>query len=405
MGAKEELQDFFDILDTEQVTVFAKRLSANDTGASGAHQSGPYIPREVAFDLCPTLNCDQVNPSASFETLVMSHDVTRVNRLVWYNNASRNECRITRWANENNRESVLQKELTGALVVILFSLNNGEIRNSWTWLCTTPEQEDLLEERLGAVEPGTFIYNGKMSGMFSSRLPLNNSPCSVSKENLPPSWLVTFPEGLQIVKMTFDLLSADNATADKRLVQRRECEYRIFRLIEDAHVIPKIQQGFTSVDSFIELANSVTNRRKSRSGKSFEFHLEHIFNEESITCTRGGRSEGKKSPDFLFPTVDHYHDLAWPSEKIRMLGVKTTCKDRWRQILNEADRVQSKHLITLQEGVSVDQFREMQAANVLLVAPAGLHEKYPKEIRGELCSLERFIAETKAICGPVNREI
>jgi hypothetical protein len=37
-----------------------------------------------------------------------------------------------------------------------------------------------------------------------------------------------------------------------------------------------------------------------------------------------------------------------------MLGVKTTCSDRWRQVLAEADRIQLKHLLTLH--------RERQAA-------------------------------------------
>lgn len=30
-----------------------------------------------------------------------------------------------------------------------------------------------------------------------------------------------------------------------------------------------------------------------------------------------------------------------------MLAVKTTCKDRWRQILNEADKIHQVHLFTL----------------------------------------------------------
>jgi hypothetical protein len=85
-----------------------------------------------------------------------------------------------------------------------------------------------------------------------------------------------------------------------------------------------------------------------------------------------------------------------------MLGVKTTCKDRWRQILNEADRIDTKHLITLQEGVSIDQFKEMQSANVRLVVPTPLHRSYPEKIRHELISLADFISETKSICALVN---
>jgi hypothetical protein len=49
-----------------------------------------------------------------------------------------------------------------------------------------------------------------------------------------------------------------------------------------------------------------------------------------------------------------------------MLAAKTTVKDRWRQVLNEANRIETKHLLTLQEGVPEGQFTEMQDAKVNL---------------------------------------
>ena len=36
-----------------------------------------------------------------------------------------------------------------------------------------------------------------------------------------------------------------------------------------------------------------------------------------------------------------------------MLAVKTACRNRWHQILNEAGQITTKHLLTLQEGVLV----------------------------------------------------
>ena len=78
-----------------------------------------------------------------------------------------------------------------------------------------------------------------------------------------------------------------------------------------------------------------------------------------------------------------------------MLAAKTTCKDRWRQILNEADRIPTKHLLTLQEGVSENQFQEMVEANVKLVVPQGLHESYPEWVRPHLISFESFIADVR----------
>lgn len=80
-----------------------------------------------------------------------------------------------------------------------------------------------------------------------------------------------------------------------------------------------------------------------------------------------------------------------------MLAVKTTCKDRWRQVINEADRIRKVHLFTLQEGVSEPQFKEMESAGVKLVVPEPLHTSYPKKVRADLLTLRDFIEETKAL--------
>ena len=80
-----------------------------------------------------------------------------------------------------------------------------------------------------------------------------------------------------------------------------------------------------------------------------------------------------------------------------MLAVKTTCKDRWRQILNEADRIKQKHLLTLQEGVSEGQFKEMSAAGVQLVVPAQLRNAYPSAIQSHLQTLESFIGDVRVL--------
>ena len=74
-----------------------------------------------------------------------------------------------------------------------------------------------------------------------------------------------------------------------------------------------------------------------------------------------------------------------------MLGVKTTVKDRWRQILDEASRIPEKHLFTLSEGVSPDQFSQMEGAGVQLVVPAANVSAFPAAIRPKLLTLVGFI--------------
>jgi hypothetical protein len=50
--------------------------------------------------------------------------------------------------------------------------------------------------------------------------------------------------------------------------------------------------------------------------------------------------------------------------RLRMPGAKTTGKDPWRQVVSEADRIPTKHLFTLQEGVFDGQFRVLHEAFV-----------------------------------------
>ena len=185
------------------------------------------------------------------------------------------------------------------------------------------------------------------------------------------------------------------------MLKRREYEFEVFRSVEEATFLPGIQNGFETVDKFLGLANSILQSRKSRSGKSLEYHVVEIFREDGLIenthFSYEPTIENSKRPDFIFPTVDAYNNGEFPDCKLRMLAAKTTCKDRWRQILNEANRIPNKHLLTLQEGVSENQFNEMTDAKVTLVVPSGLQKSYPEKIRTHLVSLEEFIADVRLL--------
>jgi hypothetical protein len=123
-----------------------------------------------------------------------------------------------------------------------------------------------------------------------------------------------------------------------------------------------------------------------------------ILEEEGISgFAHDQETENGKRPDFLFPGVVAYGDPSFPEHKLRMLAVKTTCKDRWRQVLDEAERIRVKHLLTLQEGVSEKQFAQMQQADLRLVVPKPLIKKYPDSIRAHLVALSHFIGEVKSL--------
>jgi hypothetical protein len=173
-------------------------------------------------------------------------------------------------------------------------------------------------------------------------------------------------------------------------------EEKLFRRMERHIVADRLNQGFADdegadVDGFIKFSLSVQNRRKSRAGYAFEHHLIEVFNACGIRYDSQAVTENKSKPDFLFPGSVEYHNTEFPTERLTMLGVKSTCKDRWRQVLSEAARIQDKHLLTLEPGISENQTNEMMAHRLQLVLPRGLHETYRETQQPWLMDLDGFI--------------
>lgn len=82
-----------------------------------------------------------------------------------------------------------------------------------------------------------------------------------------------------------------------------------------------------------------------------------------------------------------------------MLAVKTSCKDRWRQVLAEADRIRTKHLLTLEPAISRIQTGEMQGQGLQLVLPASLHSTYQADQRAWLMGVGDFLAAVRDLRG------
>ncbi|VVS96609.1 Type-2 restriction enzyme EcoRII [Sphingomonas aurantiaca] len=392
-------------------TWYVKRLSGNDTLANGSHQAGPYIPREILFRVLPALNRQDVkNPDVWFDLYVDSHADHRQVRAVWYNNhyhdtkakRGRDETRVTNFG--GGASALLDPESTGALTVFAFAAADpAAVPECHVWVCRHETEEDLVEDRVGPVEPGKWLlWPPAQGGLFpADARPVVRTSCWLGDDEIPAAWRLKFPTGADIIRKAVELRDDSSLDPDRRLIRRRECEYEIFRSVEQAIELPHIMAGFTNIDGFIARAQTILQRRKARSGHSLELHAREIFIEERLVegthFAHQPVSEDGKTPDFLFPSIASYRDPAFPADRLRMLAVKTTCRDRWRQILNEADRIPMKHLLTLQEGVSETQFREMTNAGVQLVVPAGLTETFPKDVRPHLQTLESFIGDVRLL--------
>ena len=202
-----------------------------------------------------------------------------------------------------------------------------------------------------------------------------------------------------IQNTVYNKLEEIQTNPDKKLLAWVSVEYNLFKAFEQAQSGTNIKKGFNNMDEFIHIANQVLNRRKSRAGKSLEHHLSALFKGNNLSFTSQGITEGKKRPDFIFPSVEAYHNHSFSVGKLTTLAAKTTCKDRWRQIINEADRLRDKKkfLCTMQQGISKDQLKEMSEEKVILVVPQDFISYYPKEYQSEIWSVNKFIQYVKEL--------
>jgi len=140
---------------------------------------------------------------------------------------------------------------------------------------------------------------------------------------------------------------------------------------------------------------SVQNRRKSRVGSALENHLEAILLLHNIRYDRTKVTENKNKPDFLFLRTGIQRSRI-PRHKSHDVSCQNNSKDRWRQVLAEAERIEDKHLLTLEPGISTPQTDEMKAKRLSLVLPKQIHESYSERQRPWLLDVSSFLKLVQA---------
>jgi hypothetical protein len=299
----------------------------------------------------------------------------------------------------NEGDALFIAKRTDGSVMVIITPAASTIQNQLLWLFAIPDQPALSFEaqevpndttgqldfavryvldELGieAEEPETDILDPLIE-RFGLRFPTTREFSQLARDSLP------------------GIVPADNP--DVALLAWMEREELLFRRLERHVVGDRLRAGFASgseadVDGFLNFSLSVQNRRKARAGAALEHHLEAVFKSCALKFDRGVETENRNKPDFLFPGAAEYRDPVFPSARLTMLGAKSTLKDRWRQVLAEAERIQKKHLLTLEPGVSENQTDQMRVNQLQLVVPTGLQETYRPAQRDWLLSVADFIA-------------
>ena len=366
---------------------FCRFITANDTGINGSHQSGFYIPKCAATLLFDTA-CVKGENKSRFVKIKWQDDFITNSRFIYYGQGTRNEYRITRFGKDF---PFFREENVGDLLIIA---KNEEEYYSGFVLQSDQDIEDF------------FAYFSLSSESTNQLINTRKVGSSQREEHLIKEFLLKydgFPGTEQMAQLARNVYNkVHNIGAqqicklpDTYLLHWIDAEYDLFRRFEEKIYSPIYTHPFSNCQELIKFSNVILNRRKSRAGKSLEHHLSTIFSIAQLKFEEQAVTEDNKKPDFLFPSGEAYHNLLFPTEKLVFLGAKTTCRDRWRQVLNEADRIETKYLFTLQQGISKNQLKEMKHENLKLVVPLAYKKSFDKEYQAEIETLASFIDMVK----------
>ncbi len=277
--------------------------------------------------------------------------------------------------------------------------SDSTIQSQLLWLFGMDEQPQLKFTIQG--------FEGDEDGKidFISRFILDEigiefeDPDSNSLDSIIEGFGLKFPgtaEFSDLARLTLPEVDARD-DADEALLAWLNHEEAMFRRLEKKIVSERIREGFSDgddidVDAFIKYSLGVQNRRKSRMGRSFENHLAAAFDAHKLVYDSQVITEKGKKPDFIFPGVKPYRDPKFNTALLTMLAAKSSCKDRWPQILPEAERIPDKHLVTLEPAISTAQTTMMHESDVQLIVPGRIKKSYKKEQQDWIWSLRDFIA-------------
>lgn len=369
---------------------FTKFITANDTGKTGAHQAGFHIHKN-AWKLFFDIEGIKGTNKDKFVTIKWQDDFETTSRFIYYGTGTRNEYRLTRFG---RGFPYLGDENIGDLLIIAK-------KSEFYYEAYILQSDHEIDEFQAALNLSSTDINNIVPKQNEHNAEVNLLQCFISFIH---SLEVEFPSTIELAsnaRYCFNI--AYNVSKeiiknnpDKTLLSWLNAEFQLFKELENNRYSQKILTPFSSVEELVNTANTILNRRKSRAGASLEHHLSEVFSIFELAFNTQVITEDKKRPDFLFPNIEAYLNPRFDSNKLVVLASKTTCKDRWRQVLNEADKVKTKHLFTLQQGISKNQLEEMYKYNVCLVVPKYYLSSFPMEYREKIMTLEMFVKYVEA---------
>jgi len=132
----------------------------------------------------------------------------------------------------------------------------------------------------------------------------------------------------------------------------------------------RIKTGSIDFNELDKLFLSISQSRKSRAGKAFEFTIQVLLESLSYPFSDQVVIEGAK-PDYVMPSEEYFRKQ--PLDSI-VFTAKRTLRERWRQVVTEANKGYGYFLATIDENISSNQIQQAETHKIYIVVPKSLKE-------------------------------
>ena len=188
-------------------------------------------------------------------------------------------------------------------------------------------------------------------------------------------WIEFFFNNSKIIKKSLKEKNYDEVlkiTREKSWLLYQKIERKIYEKrikdIEDIEDIDDMEKVFKLVESFKQT-------RKSRTGKQFEHIIYNIMKYEGLEFSF--QCKGKIKGDFVFEVSKN---------KYVILSLKTTLKERWKQVIFENEKITESYLLCVDENLPQAKINEITKYGIKFVLPS-----YLSVNKKNVISLNEFI--------------
>ena len=409
---EESVVNALSILMERSDEIFIKKMSLNDwewTIKKNKHQNGPLIPKEQRDgEFFPPRVLVEREPDkaaiylARFEILWPQTGEVLTASLRHY--TSKDEAHLT-----GVPKSLFADIAPASFVVI--GKNKKEKNEDYRYLAVVVDSENEeaatlvdLFDLAPAFHCGQFIpsvavrsYQDKIFDFIEQALVAfksgNLATFSKSHASLPEPHEIALMAQKKFMDRNPDIKSFDpfllSAPGDSLMEISRGIELEIFREFElkqrslelvnvilgDVGTDNSIDKVFRSIirnfPRIDKILLSASQTRKSRAGRSFEYHIETMLRDGHVPHEVQVIMSSKRRPDFILPSFKLYNQIDRPYEHALVLSAKTTLRERWKQVEGEIKNC-DLYLATVDEKIAENAIQSMKESGIKLVVPESL---------------------------------